>query len=57
MGEPVAAGELETSAYHVKEALDVNFSFAPPPSKLREEGGQGSGEREDDVDEPDIGIG
>ena len=47
----VASDDVKTSAYHVKDALDANFSYSPLPKKEVHK------KEEDDIDEPDIGVG
>ncbi len=44
----VVSDDVKTSAYHVKEALNANFSYSPP-TKVEDS--------KDDIDEPDIGVG
>ena len=46
----VASDDVKTSSYHVKNALDANFSYSPPPKEQHKV-------EEDDIDEPDIGVG
>ncbi len=58
----MATDNVETSSYHVKKALDANFTFAPgdQPEKPASRGGDSeerSSEEDDDADEPDIGTG
>ena len=44
----MVSDDVKTSAYHVKEALNANFSYSPP-TKVEDS--------RDDIDEPDIGVG
>ena len=52
----VVSDDVTTSAYHVKDALDANFTYAPP-SQEQEQVSSSEEDEDDDVDEPDIGIG
>jgi len=44
----VASDDVKTSGYHVKDALNANFTYTPPPGEESKNG---------DIDEPDIGEG